>query len=69
MRKFRYSHRLDRIKLYNRWTYNKWRGLTIESSDWTVVGIAQRYFSHEEYEWLICFFGFEIRIWMIRKPK
>ena len=65
-----YTHHFDRISLQNRWKYNKWRGLHIDfASDWTILGIAQRFFSPLEYEYIIAFFGFELRIWMIRTPK
>jgi len=62
----KYRHSLEKITFYNRWRYNKYVGLRIDSSDWMILGLGQRWFSPTEYEYILAFFGFEIRIWMNR---
>lgn len=68
-KKFRYTHAIDRVMFYNRWKYNKYVGLHTDSSDYTIIGIGTRSFSPTEYEYIIAFFGFDLRIWIKKTPK
>lgn len=68
MKKQKYHHSFDRIVFANRWKFSKYRGLMIDmASDWTIIGIAERWFSPTEYEYILAFFGFEMRIWIKRE--
>lgn len=58
-----YKHSLDRIITTNRWRQSRIQ----RSGDWVIVGIQRWWFNPLEYEYRICFFGFDIRIWMKRK--
>lgn len=51
----------ERIAFTNRWKYN------YPPDDWTIIGIAQRWFSPESFEYKICLFGFDLHIWFKRE--
>ena len=59
----KYKHRFDRITFQNRWKQTK----ISRNSDWVIFGIQQWWFSPYEYEYRLCFFGFDMRIWMKRE--
>jgi hypothetical protein len=67
MKKPRYHHSFDRVTGVCRWKWNKWAGLHVDAQDWTIVGIGKRWFGPGEYEFILAFFGFEVRIWMKRE--
>lgn len=56
--------KFERIMFDNRWARPVWN----RSDNWTVIGIHIHWFSPKEFEYHLCFFGFRIRIWMIREP-
>jgi hypothetical protein len=58
--KTKYTHKFDRIVFNNRWK----RPHYSRSGDWILIGIGRRLFGVFEYEWVISFFGFDLRIWM-----
>jgi hypothetical protein len=61
----KYKHTFDKLVFTNRWIMdgkNWWR-----SGDYTLIGICRFGFSPTEYEWRLCFFGLEARIWMKRE--
>jgi len=58
--KRRYKHKLDEIVFTNRWKQSCW-------GNYTLIGITKYWFSFSEYEWRLCFFGFELRFWMKRE--
>jgi len=58
-----YKHSFDKISFSNRWT-NKY-----PPDDWVIIGIQQWWFSPQRYEYRICFFGFNLRIWIKRELK
>ena len=60
----KYKHRFDTIVLVNRWNIPFWD----RSSNWIIFGFGKNYFSTTEYEYRIGFFGFDVRVWMIREP-
>lgn len=62
--KYKYKHTFDRFVFTNRW---KQSGRMRCWGDYTLIGICRFRFSSTEYEWRVCFIGFELRIWMIRK--
>lgn len=56
----KYKHSFDQL-----WFINRWKQRRFSRSDtWTIIGIRKAYFSPNEYEYAICLFGFELRIWM-----
>lgn len=61
-RKTKYKHKFERLIFNNRWATPYWH----RSGNWLVIGIDTQYFSPTEYEFKIGFFGFELRIFMIR---
>jgi hypothetical protein len=63
MKRTRYKHRLDRIVLNNRWR----KPFYSRSDNWTIIGISTRWFSTTDYEWIISFFGLDLRIWIKRE--
>jgi hypothetical protein len=62
--KIKYKHSFDRIVFSNRWKIGKYT----RNGDWVILGIQKWFFSSREYEYRICFFGFDIRIWLKREP-
>ena len=60
----KYKHKFDTVFFMNRWKRPLWD----RSGSWVILGLAKDYFSPTEYEYRIAFFGFDIRIWMIREP-
>lgn len=59
-----YKIKLDRIMFDNRWSRPIWN----RSDNWTIVGIHVHHFNSSEFEYHLCFFGFRVRIWMIKVP-
>ncbi len=55
-----YKHRFDEITFTNKWKQRYW-------GDYTLIGISKFWFSSYEYEWRLCLFGLELRIWMKRE--
>lgn len=60
----KYKHKFDKLVFTNRW---KMSGKIRYWGDYTIIGICRFGFSPKEYEWRICFFGFELRFWMKRE--
>jgi len=58
MRKKRYTRSFERITIRNRWK------MIFPPDDWVIIGIQQWYFSPVQYEIRLCFFGFDLRIWI-----
>lgn len=59
----KFKHSFERIVITNRWRH-PW---FMRPSDWTIIGIGQRFFDSQEYEIIIALFGIDIRIWMKQK--
>lgn len=59
----RYTHHFDRLVSYNRWKDTEY----VRNCNWTIFGLSKFWFSHLEYEYKLCLFGFELRIWMKRR--
>jgi hypothetical protein len=60
----KYKHKFDRVTFTNKWTYH--RSLR-HWGDYTLIGLSKFWFSSYEYEWRLCLFGLELRIWMKRE--
>lgn len=58
----KYKHHFDRVIFNNRW---RMRPIS-RPEDWVFIGVSVRWFSPSEYEYVISFFGFDVRIWMKR---
>jgi hypothetical protein len=63
--KSQYRTRFDRIYFRNRWRMKKYS----RPCDWTIVGIHKRYAAWDQFEWMICFFGFELHVWLEKIKK
>lgn len=59
----KYKIKFDRITFVNRWIKDRVLGW----SDYTLIGIRKFWFSPTQFEWQVCFFGLEMRIWLIRE--
>jgi len=63
MRKTKYKHTFDTLVINNRWRTPIWS----RSSDWVIFGLRTRYFSPTEYEYSLCLFGIDFRLWFKRE--
>lgn len=61
--KTKYKYQFDRIVFMNRWA----QPFYMRNSTWTIFGLRVHWFSPLELEYQLCFFGFDIRIWINRK--
>jgi hypothetical protein len=59
----KYNNTLEKVVFTNRW---KMDGNIKRWGDYTLLGICRFGFSPIEYEWRLCFFGLELRFWMIK---
>lgn len=62
-RKIKYKHICERVVFSNRWK----KLILDRGQSWVIFGLSKDFFSPTEYEYRISFFGFDIRIWMIRE--
>lgn len=60
-----YKYSFDTMYFGNRWSDPVYH----RNSDWTIIGISTRWFSHYEFSYDLCFLGFECHIWIKRKTK
>lgn len=51
--------KFDYIYFQNRWAQPRYS----RTCDWTIVGISKRYCSWDQFQYMICFFGFSMHIW------
>lgn len=59
MKPTKYKHKFDGFYLNNRWK----RPYYSRPSEWVIFGLSTRYFSPDEYEYKISFFGIDFRFW------
>ena len=55
-----YITKFDRIVLINRWKQRKYS----RGGDWVIIGIHRWYASWDMYCYKLCFFGFDLCIWL-----
>jgi len=60
----KYKSKFDTIVINNRWK----RPYYSRGDSWVYFGFSKRYFSTNDYEYVISLFGIDIRIWMTREP-
>lgn len=65
--KSKYKTKFDSLNIWSRWRWSKYKGLVMDDSNCTLIGIGKRWFSPTEYEFILAFFGLEIRIWLKRE--
>lgn len=63
--KTKYKHSFERMYYMNRWSERPYS----RPSNWVVIGIHTRWFSHEEYSWRISLLGLEWSFWFKRTLK
>lgn len=62
-KKNKYKYSFDELRFKNRWK----EPIYSRSGTWTIIGIHQHWFSFDQYDIRLCFFGFEIIVWMKRE--
>lgn len=60
--KGKYKHSIEEAVISNKWGDKRW-------GDFTLIGISKKWFSPTEYEWVLSFFGLDVRIFMKREFK
>jgi hypothetical protein len=57
-----YKYEFERLVFSNRWARPK----LSREDDWLILGISKWWFSPEQFEYRIGFFGLQLRIWIKR---
>lgn len=56
--KHKNRHIFDRITFRNRWLEK------YPNENWTIIGISEKWQDSWNYKYKLCFFGFEMHIWI-----
>lgn len=63
LRPKKYRVNFDRLRLTNRWKTPRYSRL----SNWTIIGISERWSDPENFCFKFCFFGLDLNVWFRRE--
>ena len=61
--KGKYKYSFDQLAFRNRWKRKVWN----RNDNWTIFGLHKHWFGHDQYSYQLCFFGFDIILWIKRE--